>query len=181
MTQRRITAQLGAIALTVLLCLGLVGGWATPAQAAIRQFEEAPGQMLFQTRQTLQDSAGNRWQAIAFKRHKTEGDDVLYLRLVGFPGAINIDRSRPLRLVDSLGKTLTAADTSAQMFTDARSPEPHIGQYDLGAVLPEINPAVPLELQIPVTDGNPVELLIAPPTLQEWKQLPRFPKTETAR
>ena len=35
--------------------------------AAISQLEEAPGQIVDQTRQTLKDRHGNSWQAIAFK------------------------------------------------------------------------------------------------------------------
>ena len=91
---------------------------------------------------------------------------------MGFPGAAEIDRTQSLKLIDSLGHTLTAADTSAKIFTDESSPEPYIGQYDLGAVLADIQPAIPLELQIPVTDGDPILLLIPPPTLAEWQQLP---------
>jgi hypothetical protein len=164
---------LRAIALVLILVLSLLVLFPSPAQADIRTLEEAPGQMLYQIRATVQDQQGNRWQAIAFKRHKADGTDMLGLRLVGFPGAAEIDRSRPLTLVDSLGHTLTARDTSAKIFTDASAPEPYIGQYDLGAVLADIQPAVPIELQIPVTSGDPVILLIAPPTLEEWQQLPK--------
>lgn len=35
------------------------------AAATIRQLEEAPGQQVYQTRQTLYDQHGNPWQAIA--------------------------------------------------------------------------------------------------------------------
>jgi len=163
---------LRAIALLLILLLRLLLLFPEPAQADIRTIEEAPGQMLYQTRTTVKDPQGNRWQAIAFKRHKTDGTDTLGLRLVGFPGAADIDRDRPLRLVDSLGKELSAKDTSAKIFTDESAPEPYIGQYDLGAVLANIQSAVPLELQIPVHSGDPVVLLISPPTLAEWKQLP---------
>jgi len=139
--------------------------------AEIRTIEEAPGQVLYQTRVTLKDQHNQRWQAIAFNRHKADGVEVLGLRLVGFPGAATIDRTQPLTLVDSLGHTLTAQDTSAKIFTDETSPAPYIGQYDLGAILADIQSAVPLELQIPVETGEPVMLLIPPPTLAEWQQL----------
>ena len=160
-----------AIALLLVLALLLLLAFPHPAQAEIRTVEEAPGQVLYQTRTTLKDSQGNRWQAIAFKRHKADEAEILGLRLVGFPGAAMIDRSRPLKLVDSLGQELTAADISAKMFTDESAPEPYISQYDLGAVLSDIQPAVPLELQIPVESGDVVILLISPPTAKEWKQL----------
>jgi hypothetical protein len=163
--------RLMAIALTLLLSLTL---FVPAAHAAIRTIEEGPGQVLYQTRITLRDEANQRWQAIAFKRHKADDSEILGLRLVGFPGAADIDRTQPLRLVDSLGHVFTAADTSAKIFTDEASPESYIGQYDLGAVLADIQPAIPLELQIPVIDGEPILLLIPPPALQEWQQLPSF-------
>lgn len=159
------------IVLLFILVLLLLLAFPSLVQADIGRVEEAPGQVLYQTRTTLKDQKSNRWQAIAFKRYQPDGTDTLGLRLVGFPGTVVIDRSRPLKLVDSLGGELTAADTSARMFTDETSPEPYITQYDLGAVLVDIRPAVPLELQIPVESGDPIVLLMAPSTLQEWKQL----------
>jgi len=159
-----------AIALLLLVTLTLTL-FASGAHAEIRTIEEAPGQVLYQTRVTLQDQHNQRWQAIAFNRHKSDGTEVLGLRLVGFPGAATIARAQPLKLVDALGHTLTAQDTSANIFTDEAAPEPYIGQYDLGAVLAAIQPAIPLELQIPVETGEPVMLLISPPTLAEWHQL----------
>ena len=160
---RRIAAML-----VVLLTLTL---FATAAHAEIRTIEEAPGQTLYQTRVTLKDQHHQRWQAIAFNRHKADGAEVLGLRLVGFPGAAAIDRMQPLRLTDALGHTLTAPDTSAKIFTDESSPEPYIGQYDLGVLLADIQPAIPLELQIPIEAGEPIVLLIAPPILAEWQRL----------
>ena len=159
------------LAIALLLIMSLTS-LPNIANAAIQTIEEAPGQMLYQTRLTLKDQANQRWQAIAFKRYKADDTQILGLRLVGFPGAAEIDRTQSLKLIDSLGHTLTAADTSAKIFTDESSPEPYIGQYDLGAVLADIQPAIPLELQIPVTDGDPILLLIPPPTLAEWQQLP---------
>lgn len=83
-----------AIALPLLLSLTL---FVPAAHAAIRTIDEGPGQVLYQTRTTLRDEANQRWQAIAFKRHKADGSEILGLRLVGFPGVADIDRSQPLR------------------------------------------------------------------------------------
>jgi hypothetical protein len=163
--------KLARILLVLVLALFISFADVLPAQAAIRTFEESPGQVLRQSRTTLKDEFGNRWQAITFKRSKPDGSEVVGLRLVGFPGAVTIDRSRPLMLKDSLGNTLTAADASAPIFTDADNPEPHIGQYDLQPVLDDLRPELPLELQLPVIDGDPVVLQIAPQTVQEWKQV----------
>jgi len=162
---------LRAIALLLVSVLSLLVLFPSPAQATIRQIDEAPGQTLYQIRTTLKDQQGNRWQAIAFKRHQPDGSEVLNVRLVGFPGAAKIDRPQPLKLIDSLGHTFTAPDTSAQIFTDASAPEPYIGQYDLRSILTDLQPALPLEVDIPMQDGKPAVLLVAPPVLKDWQDL----------
>ena len=106
-------------------------GWKAAGEAisvaAIRQLEEAPGQMVYQSRQTLKDQHGNNWQAIAFKRIRADGETNFYLRLVGFPGVAKIDRSQPLTLTNSLGRTLIATEASSDIFTESATPEPNIG------------------------------------------------------
>jgi hypothetical protein len=69
-----------------------------PAQAALRQLEEAPGQTVYQSevyqsRQTLKDQQGGSWQAIAFQRTHSDRTATMYLRLAGFPGTANLDHS----------------------------------------------------------------------------------------
>ena len=133
-----------------------------PAAAAIRQLEEAPGQVVYQSRQTLYDQHNNSWQTIAFKRIRPDGNTFLYLRLVGFPGSVDIDRSQPLILTNSLGKTLTANDASQQIFTDTTSPTPNVGQYDLAPIVFELQAEIPLKLSLPTTQFEPVKLVISP-------------------
>lgn len=65
-----------------------------PAIAAIRQLEEAPGQVVYQSRRNLKDQNGMSWQAIAFKRICPDGSRHFYLRLVGFPGTRSIVPNR---------------------------------------------------------------------------------------
>ncbi len=160
----------------VILALTLTGveTLAVPsAAAAIRQLEEAPGQRVYQSRQTLRDQHGNSWQAIAFKRIRPDGSTSLNLRLVGFPGIVEIERSQPLVLTDSLGKTLTAKNTSQQIFTNAALPEPNVGQYDLAPIVSQLKAAIPLKLSVPTTQGEPVKLLVSPAVVQEWQTLLR--------
>lgn len=168
---RRTLTGLSRVLWILMLALLIVFSADLPAQAAMRTFEEAPGQILTQSRTTLADQSGNRWQAITFKRSKPDGSEIVALRLVGFPGAVAIDRSQPLVLIDSLGNTATAADASAPIFTDSDNPDPHVGQYDLQPVLNSLRPELPLELQVPVVDGEPVVLQIAPQTIREWQQV----------
>lgn len=79
---------LGALLLVMLLGLGMVN--IPSANATVRQLEEAPGQVVYQSRQTLKDQHGNSWQSIAFKRIRPNAESSFELRLVGFPGVVEI-------------------------------------------------------------------------------------------
>jgi hypothetical protein len=166
----------------VVLSLLLMGGfWINPpAQAAIRQLEESPGQIVYQSRHALQDQHGNQWQTIAFNRVRADGKHSFYLRLVTFPGGAEIDRSQPLTLTTSLGKSYTAADASQQIFTDEFTPEPNVGQYDLQAIVSELELEIPLQLQLPVLsnesnpDGADIKLSISPDMIQEWQTVATY-------
>ncbi len=159
---------LGALVLSVLLGLGLLTN--PHAAAVIRQLEEAPGQRVYQFRQTLKDQQGNTWQAIAFKRIRPDGTTSFSLRLVSFPGVVAIDCTQPLSLTNSLGKTLTAAaDTSSTIFTESAIPEPNVGQYDLQPLLPQLRPEIPLKLILPTIGSEGINLSIPPCLVQEWQ------------
>ncbi|MEM6432510.1 MAG: DUF3122 domain-containing protein [Cyanobacteria bacterium P01_D01_bin.115] len=150
-------------------CLVSVLLYTLPAQAAIRQLEEAPGQVVYQSRQTVSDQHGDHWQVIAFNRIRPNGSTSFYLRLVGFPGTAEIDRSRPLTLTTSLGQSLTAADASSDIFTDASVPESNVGQYDLQPIVSQLPAAIPLQIRLPTLNVDDVVLPIAPSLIQEWK------------
>lgn len=147
-----------------------------PTQAAIRQLEEAPGKTVYQSdvsqsRQILKDQQGRSWQAIAFQRTFPDRADSIYLRLVGFPGTVNIDHSQPLVLTNSMGKVLTAADVSHDMFTDQAQMEPDIGQYDLQPILMQLESAIPLRLILPTLDQSEISLNVSPDVVEEWQSL----------
>lgn len=142
-----------------------------PAIASIRSLEEAPNQVVYQSRRTLKDQNGMSWQAIAFKRVRSDGSSHVYLRLVGFPGVGAIDRSQPLTLRSSIGQTLTAADASAQIFTDASTAAPNVGQYDLQPLLPQLQAELPWRLSLPIADGSALRLAVPPALVQEWQTL----------
>jgi hypothetical protein len=156
----------------IIIFVALVGFSLPPsAMAAIRQLEEAPGQVVYQSRQTLTDQMGRSWQTIAFKRIRPDGSSHFYLRLVGFPGTAAIDRSQPLSLSNSMGETLSAADASSQIFTDDRSPEPNVGQYDLQPLLPRLRAELPWRVDLSTTDHQTLTLQVPPSLVQEWQTL----------
>lgn len=150
------------------LNLGLV---IFPVHAAIRQLEESPGQMVYQSRQTLKDQQGNSWQTIAFKRIRPDGNGNIYLRLVSFPGIAEFDRSRSLILTNSLDKTWIATDVSQQIFADATHLEPNVGQYDLEPILTQLEPTVPLLLKLPTLNSTEIHLNVSPALIKEWRSL----------
>lgn len=160
--------------LTMMLSVLLIG-WGTIAPssafATIRQLEEAPGQIVYQSRQTLRDQTGKSWQAIAFKRVRPDGSYHFYLRLVGFWGTAAIDRSQPLTLTNSMGQVLTATDASSQIFTDSSSPEPNVGQYDLQPLLSQLRAELPWRLSLPTLSNKPLILQVPPSVAQEWQSV----------
>jgi len=171
MIRKTFTKFLLLVSLAVTIFLGLGIGNTPKAVAAIRQLEEAPGQMVYQSRQTLKDQHGNSWQAIAFKRIPLKGKPSFELRLVGFPGGVEIDRSKPLLLTNSVGKKLTAADNSSTIFTDLSTPEPNIGEYDLQPLRSQLQTKNPISLTIPTIGGEAINLSVPTSFAQEWQTL----------
>jgi rhodanese-related sulfurtransferase len=144
------------------------------AESNIRELKEASGQMVYQARQTLKDRHGNNWQAIAFKRIRNDGKTSFFLRLVGFPKVAEIDRSQPLTLTDSLGKILTATDSSNDIFTDTFEPQPNVGQYNLQPVLSQLQAEIPLKLSLPIIGDEAISLSVPPAFVEEWQTIASY-------
>lgn len=157
---------LGAIALAVFWGMGVLHP--ADAAAAIQTVDEAPGQVIYRSRQRLQDQHGNAWQAIAFQRISADETRSFDLRLIGFPGVVEIDRTQPLTLTNSLGDVLLAVDSSSGIFSDSNHAEANVGQYDLQPLLPQLQAEIPIELTLPILNGDAVRLSIPPALVQEW-------------
>lgn len=138
------------------------------AEASIHTYYERPGQVTVRSRQSLRDFSDRAWQAIAFKR--TQGDSLqgLYLRLVGFPGAVQVDRQQPITLTAPTGQQLQL-DWSVDPQTQALPT--NVGQYDVQPLLGNLDNPLPLELQVPLANGEMAEFAIAPFIVQEWLQV----------
>lgn len=161
---------LGAIAIFTLIGLGVLD---TPsASAAIRQLEEAPNQMVYQSRQSLKDQYGNTWQTVAFKRSRPDGNSSFELRLVGFLNLVEIDHGQPLTLTNSLGKNLMAADTSSRIFKE--EPQGNVGQYDLQPLLAELQAEIPLKISLPMIKGEAISLSVPPALVAEWQTVANY-------
>ncbi len=155
--------------LAIWICVLLVVWSPLPAFAAVTQIEEYPGQMLSQSRQNLRDQTGKSWQAIAFKRIHPEGSAVVSLRLVGFPGAVELDHTQPLTLTTSLGQTLTARDISSEISQDTPTPE-NVAEYDIKSVLPQLKAEIPLKLTLQTIGEEAVSLSVPSSLVEEWQQ-----------
>ncbi|MBF2079616.1 MAG: DUF3122 domain-containing protein [Synechococcales cyanobacterium T60_A2020_003] len=170
---RKLISLLSATALLGVCLLGILFSSA-PALAAIRQLEETPGQFVYQSRQGVQDQQGDRWQVIAFNRVRPDGSTSFYVRLVGFPGSVDIDRSRPLILTPTVGESFTAEDASSQIFTDASAPESNVGQYDLQPLVADLPTAIPMQMTLPVLNQEDRLLPVSPSLIQEWKTVAAY-------
>ena len=144
------------------------------AASNIRGLKEGTGQMVYQSRQTLKDQYGNNWQAIAFKRIRKDGKTSFFLRLVGFAKVAEIDRSQPLTLTDSLGKILTATDSSNDIFTDSFEPQPNVGQYNLQPILSQLQAEIPLELSLPIVGDEALSLSVPSAFVKEWQTIGNY-------
>ena len=152
----------------VLMTLMLWGLFPPTAHASLHTYHERPGQVTYRSRQSLRDYDDRAWQAIAFKRLQGETLQGLYLRLVGFPGIVQIDPQHPVVLLAATGQQwqlARALDPQTQSLPDS------VGQYDLQPLLGNLNKALPLEMQIPLAGGTVAEVGIAPFVVKEWLQV----------
>jgi hypothetical protein len=156
--------------LAASICLLLVIFNPLPAFATVTQIEEAPGQMLYQSRQNLRDRTGKSWQVVAFKRVRPDGSEMVSLRLVGFLGAVELDHNQPLTLTTSMGQTLTAKDVTNEISQGATALA-NVGEYDIQPILPQLQSEIPLELTLPMLTGSAVELQISSIAIQEWQTI----------
>lgn len=156
--------------LVACFCLVLAVCSPLSASAAITQIEESPGQMLYQSRQNLWDQTGKSWQVVAFKRIHPDGSAILSLRLVGFPGAVELDHTQPLTLTTSMGQTLTAKDVSSEISQDTPTLA-NVGEYDIQPVLPQLQAEIPLQLTLQMITGSAIKLQIPFTAIQEWQTI----------
>jgi Protein of unknown function (DUF3122) len=152
------------------ICILLVIFISLPAFATVTQIEEAPGQMLYQSRQNLHDRTGKSWQVVAFKRVRPDGSEMVSLRLVGFLGAVELDHTKSLTLTTSMGQTLTAKDVTNEISQDSATLA-NVGEYDIQPVLPQLHSEIPLELTLPMLTGGAIELQIPSIAIQEWQTI----------
>lgn len=140
---------------------------AAPAWASVHTYHEQPGQTTYRSRQSLRDQRDMAWQATVFKRYQRSEIQGIYLRLVGFPGQVTVDRQKALAI-----DTGTNAHWNAPYALDPQTPASvlpdSVSQYDMATVLTAIPRAIPLTLAVPLVGQAPAQIVVAPYVVQEW-------------
>lgn len=133
--------------------------------AAVTQLQEASGETLYRSQRKLDDQSGRVWQVVLFKQVYPGKPVSVNLRLVGFPGSVELIHPRPLKITSATGQVWTAAD----VFVD-QAPAPAIAQYDFKDILPQL-PNENLTLGIPLTGENFLNISVPPSIVKEWKSV----------
>lgn len=168
---KQLTKIFSKTILILTLCFALLIGFSAfssePAAAAVEKEYEAPGQVLYKSRHSLRDRSGNSWQLIFFKRYKEDELNTINLRVVGFPGVVEVAHPQPLQITTSRG------EFSAQDMFAEESPAPNVGQYDLQDILPQLPTNSGIRLLIPnQQNGYPVRIPAS--LVLEWQSLANF-------
>ena len=155
------------IGVFVCFCLQL-GLLAPPALASIHVYHERPGQTTLRSQQSLRDRNDRSWQAILFKRYRPDGLEGIYLRLVGFPGVVDVDPQKPLAI-----DTGTSLQWQATPKLDPPTPAlpSNTNQYDVADIVTDLQKAIPLTLAVPLQGKAPSEIIVPPYAVKEWREL----------
>ncbi len=158
-------SQSGFWAIFLALLISLLG-LARPAFALIHRYPEGGDRVMVRSLQTLRDSQEHAWQLVLFKHQQGGKTQSIYLRLVGFPEVVQLQHPGEIELA-----TLRSAKRWRAPEVLSGTPSvPHIGEYDLMAVMGQIDTDSALRLTLPLQ--NAFEEIILPPyVIKEWRQL----------
>lgn len=152
--------------LTLLFFCIPVNLFCPPAIAILREYQDAPGVMRYQSQHSLRDPAGYAWQIVLFRQFIPDQSPQLILRLVGFPGVIELAHPQPLEITTNNGRLLTATDLFA-----TESPAPNVGQYNVTGVISQIPQNSILNITIPLIENKKITLTIPNSIVIEWQWL----------
>lgn len=151
----------------LLLCLYLfclLGNGVPIALASTHVYPEGADRVMVRSLQTLRDRSGQAWQVVFYKQLVHNQLDSVRLRLVGFPDQAAIDHSQPLIFEMGLGEERTSADVTPSDFA------PAVGEYDVRAVIEQLDSAAPLHLALPLQQGI-ANVLVPPFAVREWQEV----------
>lgn len=177
-----------------------------PAIAAMHTYPDGAGQVMVRSLQTLRDDRDRAWQLVLFKR-KHMALETIHLRLVGFPGRVQIQHPAPLQVLnfarawaaDDQVSTQAVARCNAVEASQTGYPEAsfahrscsersdesdstllpaNVGEYDVRAVMHELTANAPLHLVIALEDG-PSEVTVPPFVVREWRMVSQAETTRS--
>jgi hypothetical protein len=163
----KIARKIVSLIVICVLFLTISFSYNENALANLRQQEEMPGQILYQSRHSLQDNKGQAWQLILFKRVKDGKVKDVDLRLVGFPDVVKFVHPENLTFKTLEGKEFTAPDQFAQ-----ESPANNVGQYNVKDILINLAQEKSVKVDLPVQEN--LSLNIPYPVLLEWEQIANY-------
>lgn len=152
--------------LVVILALSFSGWSVESALALLRQHHDSPGVLRYHSQVSVKDEFGYTWQVLLFKQNYQNPVRDLRLRLVAFPGVVEIAHPQPLEIETAGAKLLTASDVYP-----LTAPAPNVGEYDLTDVLPKLSTTDALKLNVPVKGEKPLVLNIPNSVVTEWQWL----------
>ncbi|MDB9374983.1 DUF3122 domain-containing protein [Nodularia sphaerocarpa] len=145
----------------------IFGAWGVEsAQALLRQHHDSPGVLHYHSQVSIKDEFGYAWQVVLFKQNYNSPVKDLRLRVVGFPGIVEIDHPQPLEIEAASGKLLRASDVYA-----LAAPAPNVGEYELTNILPQLPTTDALKLYVPTQSVKPLVLKIPNNVVTEWQWL----------
>ena len=153
------TVRLFTRLIVFMLALGLTMGLPQPAIASIHTYQEKPGQVTYRSQLSLRDRRDQAWQAVLFKRLQADTLEGIYLRLVGFPGMVEVAPASPLQ-IETGTELQWLAEPAVDQATLALPA--NVAQYDAQSLISRLTGDIPLQLRIPLKSGRTAELL-APP------------------
>ena len=136
-----------------------------PAIASVHTYPEGENRVMFRSLQTLRDGSDRAWQFVLFKRVHNGQVDSIHLRVVGFPGAGELEHPADLKIT-SQQKTWIAADVLPEV-----SPFPaNVGEYDTLATVTALTSDAPLKLELSAAQSK-VLVIVPPFVVKEWRRV----------
>ncbi|MEM8807201.1 MAG: DUF3122 domain-containing protein [Cyanobacteria bacterium P01_G01_bin.38] len=142
---------------------------ATPLSlASLHTYHEQPGQTTFRSRLSLRDRNDRAWQTILFKRYQGETLEGIYLRLVGFPGLVELDPQPSITVLTGTDLQWTAPP---QLDPQTKQLPSNASQYDFYAVITGLTNDIPLEIKVTLKGDRKATIVVPPFAVHEWREL----------
>ena len=159
-----------------LLIAGLLIGWSwifglsSSALASIHTYPEQNQQTLYRSRLSAPDNEHQAWQIILFKRVQAGQVKAFQLRLVGFPGQVELSHPASLLLEDSHNHTWDIKDITAED-PQIAPVQSSVGQYNMMDFMGELTQAQRLDIEIPLNQSQTRRLTVPQSMVREWLSL----------